>query len=90
MKQNEMIAVKYYDGEQEECSYIVTLFVTFDEQIAIDYVNKFNSILEKWKNYYKQFEEDGWIKEEFEAKHFRRWFKVHTITRCYYTKIEVR
>ena len=88
-KFNEIFAVAYYGGEYDDY-FNKTVFVTKNEQTAIDYVNKFNSILQKWKDYYKQFEEDGWIKKEFEDGYFRRWLQIRNVSKCYYTKIQIR
>lgn len=89
-----MYIVKYCGGEYEDY-YIKDIFVTNDENIAIKYANKFNSIIEKWKKHYKQFEEErhgmtNWIKREFIEQHYYRWSLLRDITECYYEKIEVR
>ena len=53
-------------------SYTRYLFVTDNETLAIEYVNKFNRILEKWKNHFVKYtEEDGIIKKEFRIPNFK-------------------
>jgi hypothetical protein len=44
--------IVYYNAGHWEDIYNVNIFVTFDEQKAINYVNKFNRLLAKWKDYY--------------------------------------
>lgn len=49
--------------------------------------------LKKWKEYYKQFEDDSsfkWLKDEFVEAHFKRWYSLRNITKCYYDEIDVR
>lgn len=59
----EKIYLVKYRGGDFDSSYNVTIFATFDENKAVKYIEKFNHILKKWKQYYSQFEEYGWIKE---------------------------
>lgn len=85
--------VKYCVGEWEDY-WETTLFATDSLLVAERYVDKFNSLLNKWKEYYKQFEEfDGFgmcIKEEYVDQHFLRWSQINKIENAFYEKIEVR
>lgn len=47
--------VSYTEGTYEDKSYN-NVFITFDKQKAINWVNKFNRILEKWKKMYDENE----------------------------------
>ena len=88
-----MYLVKYCGGSYED-HYIRVLFVTAKKSTATKYVTKFNKILKKWTNYYKQYESDdhysSWIKDEHAEKYFDRWWQLRNITRCYWDEIEVR
>jgi hypothetical protein len=82
--------VSYSTGEYEdyrECN----IFATFDEQKAIAYVRRFNSLIDKWYNYYSKYNGDyRWIKDEFVEKYFNRWYIMHELNDCSYKEIEVR
>lgn len=82
--------VSYSTGEYED--YIENnIFATFDEQKAIAYVKKFNSLKDKWYNYYSKYNGDyRWIKDEFVDKYFPRWYMLHELNDCFYKEIEVR
>lgn len=79
----------YMDFYREE-----VLFVTFEEGKAKLFVQKFNSKLASWKQYYSQFEdEDGFLKEEFWSSHeviFRRWHKITDINQAVYKEVKVK
>lgn len=85
--------VYYYGGEYEEFEEKI-VFATFDRDVAEKYIQKFNSILDKWKEYYSQFEDNGfhfspYLKLEHEDK-YDRWDKLNRITKCVYRKIQIR
>lgn len=88
----EMYLVQYSVGDWD--SYTVNVFVTADEEIAKDYVEKFRAKLKKWKNYYEKiFGVDGyWIYSEsiLENKHYKRFCQIMEINNAYYLKIELR
>jgi hypothetical protein len=89
MKQNsdKIYLVSYFRNDYE-----VTVFVTSKKSTATKYVTRFNKILKKWKNYYKQFEDMTipfipWVNDP--AK-FYRWDMLRNIQNCRYTEIPVR
>lgn len=86
--------VKYQGGEEWDDYYNTTIFATTDLSTAEKYVEKFNKLLNKWKEYYSQFEKDQgsfkWIKDEYIDTHFYTWNKLNQITDCYYEEIELR
>ena len=90
---NKIYVVKYCGGDYDEYQSVV-IFATTNKRIAVQYTNKFNHILKKWKDYYKQFEGNDmgfvWIKDEHVEQHFYRWNRLRYITKCYYEEIEVR
>jgi len=83
----------YSSGNYDDF-YQNIIFSTDDKNKAEKYVEKFNRLLEKWKNYYSNFEEDDfgfiWLKEEYINKHFKNWNKIKNINECYCQKIELR
>jgi len=82
-----MYIVKYFYGSAEIES--IPLFVTKDAQIASDYVIKFNEIHRKWKEYYRQFEQNGIITEKYDHL-FERWYSLRNIGDAYFCEIEER
>ena len=88
-----MYLVKYSGGSYDDW-FSEDIFITSKKYKATKYVNKFNRILKKWKEYYSQFEDDKyrfpWIKDEFVDKHFDRWNSLRKINKCYFEEIEVR
>ena len=85
--------VKYCGGKYDD-HYTVIIFATNKKWRAIKYVSKFNRILEKWKDYYKQFEtyEMGYpcIKEECFDTKITRWECLQNITKCYCEEVFLR
>jgi hypothetical protein len=80
-----MFIVKYCGGDYYDY-YSYVIFVTADENKAIKYVTKFNTILKKWKEYYSRFEKN----DEHVEKHFDRWYSLSRVTRCSYDVVDVR
>ena len=86
--------VKYYGGSYDSY-YSAVVFVTNNKSTATKYCTKFNKLLKKWKNYYKQFETNKygimtWIADEYVEKHFDRWNRLQNITKCYYEEVSFR
>lgn len=82
-----MYIVKYNYGSYDDFTRI-NVFVTNDEEKAKAYVEKFNAILKKWKEYWKQYEnEDGWMEDEDK---FQKWLRIADMGKAYYCEIEVR
>lgn len=85
--------VKYSCGDYDD--YIEnTIFATLRKSTATKYITRYNRILKKWKDYYRQFEgnECGmrWIKEEFSEGKFDRWYKLFKAHQCFYEELEIR
>jgi hypothetical protein len=93
MNPDKIYVVKYCGGDYEDFGN-VTVFATTKKSVATRYVTKFNRILKKWKNHYKQFETNemgiDWIKQEFVERHFDRWNRLQNISTCYYEEVLVR
>ena len=86
--------VKYNGGSYDD-AYEVNLFVTDKKSKATKYVKKFNKILKKWTEYYKQYEEiSQWkttrLKDEYVHPYFDRWYSLQNVSRCYCEEIEFR
>lgn len=83
-----MFIVKYSYGDWDDFSRI-NIFITDSEKTAKEYVERFNSILNKWKAYWKQFENpDGWYEDDSEK--FQRWLTITNTHEAYYDKIQIR
>ena len=85
--------VRYYGGSYDDY-YSAVVFVTNKKSTATKYCTKFNKMLKKWKDHYKQFETDKfgmkWIADEHVEKHFDRWNSLQNITKCYYEEVSFR
>ena len=88
-----MYIVRYYGGSYDDW-YETNVFVTDRKATATKYVTKFNKMLKKWKEHYKQYEDKkfgmDWIKEEYIEQHFNRWNSLRNITKCDWSEIELR
>jgi hypothetical protein len=86
--------VRYYGGSYED-DFNVVVFATNKKSTATKYCTKFNRMLKKWQDYYKQFETKKygimtWIADEHIDTKFYRWNKLKKISRCYYEVVLVR
>ena len=85
--------VRYYGGSYDDY-YNAVIFATNKKSTATKYCTKFNKLLKKWKNYYKQYETKeygmSWLAQEHIEKHFMRWNRLQKISRCYYEVVSVR
>ena len=85
--------VRYCGGSYDDY-YSAVIFVTNKKSTATKYVTKFNRVLKKWKDYYKQFESNkygfNWIADEHIESHFERWNSLQNITKCYYEEVPFR
>jgi hypothetical protein len=67
----------------------IIIFATKSNMFAKNYCDKFNRILNKWKNYYKQFDNCDWLEDENFNK-FERWYQLSQIDSCYIDVIQMR
>lgn len=81
-----IVSYSKYAYEDRETFHV---FVTGDEKKAIEYVNKFNGILDKWTNYYNQFTWNYSLKEEYK-KYYYRWITLKDFNEAYYDEVEFR
>ena len=86
-----MYLVKYDVGNWEEY-YEVMLFVTGDLSLAEGYINRFNDLLERYRDFYRLVEgEDGdFCDEGRNEDYFGRWKFLWSIGVCYWEEVEVR
>jgi hypothetical protein len=70
----------------------ITVFTTPSEEVAMEYINKFNFKLARWRGYYTRYEdlETGYIKDEYSIRHFHRWYKLNTVLRAFCQKTSIR
>ena len=85
--------VRYSGGDYED-AFDKIIFVTNKKSTATKYCTKFNKLLKKWQDHYKQFETKKygimmWLADEHIDK-FSRWNKLQKMNRCYYEVVSVR
>ena len=77
----------YEDYEEE------FIFATTDKQVAYSYADRYNALLKKWRDYYKQFE----VKQgachsgisHLDIKYYR-WITLKNLNGCKVTKVNMR
>ena len=93
MEKEIVYIVSYSRGSYEDHKEII-IFATTKKSKATKYVTKFNRILKKWQEYYKQYETNevgiSWLKEEHVQKYFDRWYELRQVNYCYWEQIELR
>jgi len=84
--------VSYKTGYYEDRN-VVTIFATTKKSTATKYVTKFNKLVKKWYNYYKQFTHMKWgvpsMKEEY-MQYYDRWNQLSDISYCYWKEVKLR
>ena len=60
----------------------VTIFFTENEEFAINYITKYNNILDKWKNYFLNIDTKA---HELDRRDF-----IDSIVGCYYEEVSIR
>jgi len=97
--------VKYSTGSYDDY-YEGTMFVTFDKNVAENYVKKFSKMVENYKDFYRTFEEHRYPKllldpkytdlgddnclPEEYSKYWSRWYQLYEFNKCYIEEIEIR
>ena len=86
--------VKFYGGSYED-SFDYVVFVTNKKTTATKYCTRFNKMLKKWKDYYKQFETKKygimtWVSDEHIDTKFYRWNQLNKISGCSWSEVSVR
>lgn len=85
--------VQYSSGSYED-RFVEIIFATTKKTTATKYVTKYNKILKKWKDYYKQYEDNNrginWISDKYIDKYFERWYNLGKLNKCYYEEIILR
>jgi hypothetical protein len=89
-----MYIIRYCGGGYDDW-YEANVFVTDKKRDATKYVTKFNRLLKKWKEHYKQYEHEikglgSWLKDEHLERHFDRWDTLRNINKCYWNEIDFR
>ena len=84
-----------YSGGSYEDNFDYVIFATNKKTTATKYCSKFNKMLKKWKDYYKQFETKKygimtWLDDEHIDTKFQRWNQISKISRCYWVEVSVR
>lgn len=84
----------YYVHGSYEDRTIINVFVTTNIEVAQKWVNKFNKVIEKYKDLYKQFEEVspffGRQLSEKYCEYVERWDFVNNVKYIGIEEIEIR
>ena len=85
-----MYLVNYSRGVWDDYA-LISVFVTHDETKAQAYVDKFNTLLDKWKSYYKETVDvdNAWLMAHADEK-VKRAYELLEVNKAYINKIEVR
>lgn len=85
---NKMYIIRYSTGMWDDfCP--VNIFITTDEAKAIEYVGKFNRILNHFKAHWSKIvNEDNWLDDD--KYDFRRWSQIYDANEAWYNEIEIR
>lgn len=89
----EKVYVVQYSGGSYEDYFTKIIFATTNKTTATKYVTKYNKILKKWKDYYKQYEDSNrginWIADKH-IRYFERWYIIGKLNGCNYKEINLR
>ena len=85
--------VKYSQGRYDTFE-VTDIFVTFNEETAINYMNRFNYLIKEYRKFYSKFEETNsrvrnWIKDEYND-YYDRWYWLREINDCFIVEMEIR
>lgn len=80
------IYVIYYSTGEYDYFYEIEIFATFDKNLALSYVEKFNRIRNKWMSYYTDLNSSKGLNDNSQY----RYYQILDINPCYYKEIEVR
>lgn len=81
--------VQYSTGAYESFEKVM-VFATESEEIAIKYIDKFNTILKKWQEYYAQFFNSDDDSSDQLRKYYQRWDSINDVNKAFYEEIEIR
>lgn len=92
---NKLYLVTYSTGSYDDY-FEVKVFATANKDIATKWIDRFNSILNKWKEYYKQYENTNtqpgyeWIEDKYVDLYFDRWYMSRKLNKAFFEEIELR
>lgn len=86
--------VKYSTGSYDD-HYVGTMFVTFDKNVAENYVKKFSRMVENCEDFYRTFKDhvdsrDRYSLIEKYNTYWNRWNQLDEFNSCYFEEIEIR
>jgi len=79
--------VKYTWGSHGDYSEI-ELFATQNFQFAQNYIDKFNTMLDKWSQYYDKLSNK--FSDDTSQHIIDRWNQIYEINKAYMNKVELR
>jgi hypothetical protein len=95
MKAEKLFLVQYGEGDYPDYCKVI-IFATPDRGVAKNYVVRFNTLLQRYKDFYKKFEVNNphhfstcLLKEEF-YDYYDRYIRLYDIDKCFYEEIEKR
>lgn len=104
-KIKKLYIIRYSTGSYDDF-VVVNLFVTHDKSLAKNYVKRFNTIVENYREFYKKFEEHKYpdllhdpefIDDKFyyeltdeNVQYYDRWYELKEFNECFFEEIKIR
>jgi hypothetical protein len=88
MSKEQYYIVFYSEGSHGDYS-VIELFVTKDYEYAKKYIDKFNTMLNKWTEYYAQFKDNIWD-DDFSEHILNRINQLYETNEASISKIDYR
>lgn len=88
MSKEQYYIVFYSEGSDGDYS-VIELFVTKDYEYAKKYIDKFNTMLHKWIEYYSPYKDNIWD-DDFNEHIRDRWCRLYEINEASISKIDYR
>ena len=89
MSDDKIFLVMYSTGSWDDYTEI-NLFATYSEDYAKAYIEKFNTILNKWKQHWKKFDDDDQLWRQDGFKNFDRFHQITDMNTAWYYPIQIR
>jgi len=92
-----LFVANYSRGDYDDY-YEHSVFVSEEKELVEKWVEKFNSKLKIWKEYFNSFnqgkvsDESGWerVKDEFVDTKYERWYYIKHQNKAFISEIEIR
>jgi hypothetical protein len=92
--ENKLYVAKYSSGSYDDY-YSVSVFVSDDKEFVQKWVEKFNTKLEYWKEYFKQFGDESFDCKVLDSRHYNisyydRFYQIMECNKAFIDEIEYR